>query len=1399
MSSRLSPRQQKFIKDYQNLPQLAQNILKCLGINFMNLGQTKMLQTLVGAGVKDDNGKRVALKVMKESLAFLVESNFIKSGKKGSACLPEYREIANNFAIEDDSYDSFYEALLENSPTSTDWNGNPWFMDYEHAIRDWRFAIYHSKDDLSMVLGLAIMQGEFFEEYYQNHPVEIVFLNQPDDNLLCSLNPDLVGELLDSYLGLKIINLDSADQVMQIANKLCYEPPFLNSYLTDTILLYQISRGELTDARNLISKMQDSAATFSHLGWIELLEGNCEKSIQIYRAGLALIKSMGKKRKVAYDNFAGLFYAVALLQTGEESNLNEAIDYLQIIKKKKNIFSDTMCGDLHQAVVYSSSKRNQASLLDHSLDQYSFNKPGNSLAILIAFLTQCWQEKKCHKRDLELLYILSQNGLSNGYKLFAKEACGILSTSDSVAAEDRQKYEKEYKQLEKDLPIPSLFTSIKVKPKWEQALAALNSLNSNKSTVSSNVAKQERVIWQIEVHRKNYYEITPRLQKLGKNGKWSKGRALGLSTLYANPEKITCLTSQDQRVVSSLKLDSSSGYYGGGVKSYYFDDTIAFKYLVDHPHLYFGKNLEMAIELKIGSPELHVKKRKDGFMLFLKPFMDIKDSFKLVQESPTRYRYIAATEGYKTIRDIVGSNMTIPLEQKDNIVSAIGEISKLVTIQSDIGDVASEIDSIEADCKPYVQLFPSGTGVLVCIKCKPITDGGSYYSPGQGGKIVLSEIDGKQVQAKRNLPLERKNSLRVAKECETLQNYSSINNEWDIEQPEDCLELLTELQKLGDDVVVEWPKEEKFRIAGQPSSQSLSMQIKKEKDWFKATGSFAVNDDLVLDMKALLNLCLLSENRFVKLDDGSFLALSKRFKKQLDELNAYSDSHGKGVRFNPLASLAIADFTEDLEHCETDKHWQDRLKKFKDQPDAELPSTLQVTLRDYQYDGFKWLARLSNWQVGACLADDMGLGKTVQALAAILLRAPDGPTLVVAPTSVMMNWIDEAQRFAPTLNVKMFADGNRQENLDGLESFDLVICSYGLLQTESEKLAGVSWQTVVLDEAQAIKNMQTKRSKAAMKLQAEFRLITTGTPIENHLGELWNLFRFINPGLLGSHDKFRTKFATPIEKNQDKGAVDRLKKLIQPYMLRRLKRDVLQELPARTEVNIQVEMGKEEAAMYEAQRIRAVETIASAEEADEQQYFQVLAEITKLRRFCCNPQLVLPEAKLSSSKLEVFTEIVSDLIENKHKALVFSQFVGHLDLIRARLDSLGINYQYLDGSTPAKQRAARVKAFQAGDGDIFLISLKAGGSGLNLTAADYVIHMDPWWNPAVEDQASDRAHRIGQQRPVTIYRLIVKGTIEEQIVGLHKDKRDLADSLLAGSDVSGSFSASQLLALLKKE
>lgn len=468
-----------------------------------------------------------------------------------------------------------------------------------------------------------------------------------------------------------------------------------------------------------------------------------------------------------------------------------------------------------------------------------------------------------------------------------------------------------------------------------------------------------------------------------------------------------------------------------------------------------------------------------------------------------------------------------------------------------------------------------------------------------------------------------------------------------------------------------------------------------------------------------------------------------------------------------------------------------------------IPSELRATLRPYQEKGVEWLLRMSTMGAGCCLADDMGLGKTVQALAAILHRAPEGPSLIVAPTSVCANWIAEAARFAPQLSLSALPASleNRKSHINALGPNDVLVISYGLIQRGevTSLLAERQWAQVILDEAQAIKNSATARTRSIREIPASWRLALSGTPIENRLEELWSIFHFLNPGLLGTTRWFQKRFLEPIEKHNDADATESLRAITSPFILRRLKNEVLTDLPPKATITIRVELYEPEAALYEALRRKIasdLEKFAKQPQLTKENRLHVFAAMTRLRRLACNAALSTPPQQLPSAKLATCIEIIDELRANGHRALVFSQFVGHLEIVKEALTRRKVPFLYLDGRTPAAERGKRVASFQEGEGDIFLISLKAGGVGLNLTAADYVIHLDPWWNPAVLDQATDRAHRIGQQKPVTVYQLISQGTIEEKILERHEKKRALADSILDGADTTAQFSISELLDMI---
>ena len=462
----------------------------------------------------------------------------------------------------------------------------------------------------------------------------------------------------------------------------------------------------------------------------------------------------------------------------------------------------------------------------------------------------------------------------------------------------------------------------------------------------------------------------------------------------------------------------------------------------------------------------------------------------------------------------------------------------------------------------------------------------------------------------------------------------------------------------------------------------------------------------------------------------------------------------------------------------------------------DIPDTLKATLREYQKEGFQWIARLNSWGAGALLADDMGLGKTVQTIAYLLFKAKEGPALVVAPASVAPNWKTEFEKFAPSLNVEILNfSQNRSLCIADAKAGDVIITTYGLLLSVKDEITSKQWTTAVLDEAHVIKNRGAKTSGVAMQLKTKYRIMLTGTPVQNHLGELWNLFQFVNPGLLGSYDDFSRRFILPIETAGDKARQKDLDRLVHPFMLRRTKEKVLAELPEKTEIYQTVDLSDEEMAVYEIIREKAEQMLES--EGSEKVSINTLAEITRLRQAACSAALVEKQWKGKTSKVEARLEALEPIVESGDSVLVFSQFTSFLSIVKKALDKAKVPYLYIDGSVSVKERQKLVEQFQKGECPVFVISLKAGGLGLNLTHANYVFHLDPWWNPAIEQQATDRAYRIGQHNAVTVYHFLSAGTIEEKIKRLHDRKRDLADNVLDGTDMSGKITGRQLLEMIR--
>jgi superfamily II DNA or RNA helicase len=467
-----------------------------------------------------------------------------------------------------------------------------------------------------------------------------------------------------------------------------------------------------------------------------------------------------------------------------------------------------------------------------------------------------------------------------------------------------------------------------------------------------------------------------------------------------------------------------------------------------------------------------------------------------------------------------------------------------------------------------------------------------------------------------------------------------------------------------------------------------------------------------------------------------------------------------------------------------------RLGTFNGIQAVAAPAGLNATLRDYQSEGLAWMQFLREYNLAGILADDMGLGKTVQALAHILLEKEAGrldrPALVVAPTSLMGNWQDEAARFAPSLRVMLLHGVERLERFDQIAQYDIVLTTYALLPRDEEKLRLQRFHLLILDEAHYIKNPRSKATQTASLLQARHRLCLTGTPLENHLGELWSQFHFLLPGLLGREQEFNRDFRQPIEKFGDTARRNFLTRRLKPFMLRRTKDTVARELPPKTEMVRSITLSDAQRDLYETVRVAMDKKVNAAIQGKgiARSHIVILEALLRLRQVCCDPRLVkLGKARsttASSAKLTELLEMLDELLGENRKILIFSQFTSMLSLIEIELKTRNIGYALLTGDT--KDRANVVRSFQQGQVPVFLISLKAGGVGLNLTAADTVIHYDPWWNPAAENQATDRAWRIGQDKPVFVYKLIAKGTLEEKIQLLQQKKADLANTILAGGE-----------------
>lgn len=926
---------------------------------------------------------------------------------------------------------------------------------------------------------------------------------------------------------------------------------------------------------------------------------------------------------------------------------------------------------------------------------------------------------------------------------------------------------------------------------WDRTLRELDKALDEPGDLRSGFV----LCWRLAVAEDVGVEVSPWVQKLGKRGQ--PGTAKRLSRRHLMIEYGARLGPLDARVAELLpERDGLAG-------------RALLEALIDHPRVAFEADAARTVRVDRAPVGLVAESRHGAVRVSaaidgtpLPPALRdrlhrVRAGEPLFLWDGARLTLLDLSADMKAILGVLQRGESVfPVEAQPALLRTLASWAQRVPIampRSVLGE------AVPSEIFPVLRVAAEADGsVEIALRVRPLADSASH-APGEGPRDVHVRREGRAFHAVRDLPAEIAaasgwaTELGLAAAADEERSFHYRCGTLTL-----ALALLSRCASRTPPPVVEWLSAP-LRSLGARGPRALSVKLARRHEWFGALGGLSVGGEVVA-LSRLLDAARRNE-RHVLVAGGSYVELTEALLDQLARLSDHVREAGSGLLIGPSSADVLRELEAEGATVEADAPFRALLLRVEAARGltADVPSTLSARLRPYQVQGFRWLCRLAAAGAGGLLCDDMGLGKTVQILAFFLARSALGPALVVAPTSVAFNWRDEAARFAPSLRVTLYAEAaDRPAAIEALGPGDVLVMSYGMLVQDAALVTSTRFSTLVFDEAQVVKNAGTQRHRVARALCADVKIALSGTPIENHLGELFCLFLLVFPDLLGSWASFRRRFAAPIERGTDPSAAPALARVVAPFLLRRTKPNVASELPSRSEVRVPVLLSTAEWQLYEDARLAALSDLGSkkAKRTEGERRIHVLAALTRLRLLACHPQLGDPRSTLPSSKLLRLLELVDELVAAGQRSLVFSHLTSHLAFVREALAVRGLPFLYLDGQTPERERRSLVAAFQEGQTPLFLISAKAGGLGLNLTAASNVFHLDPWWNPAVEDQASDRAHRVGQTQPVTIYRLVSVGTIEERMLALHDRKRALVARVLDGAAGLPKLTTDELVALL---
>ncbi len=884
-----------------------------------------------------------------------------------------------------------------------------------------------------------------------------------------------------------------------------------------------------------------------------------------------------------------------------------------------------------------------------------------------------------------------------------------------------------------------------------------------------------------------------REQKLLPDGSWGEEKLLAYS------QYIECgypfMDDTDEQIALALKDFNRNQ----GQSSYRTEAEAVLPFLIGSDRVYGPHG-----PIRIDAEKPHIRFRFEVDHIVADTNIDVSEDGRVfpckVKIDPDgNCTVICPNPQQRRILELLLKNKNLPITAAESLADLGDKMKGVIDVDTTALRGLDEAPTLQGTGKIIVRIKPDGTQSNYAIEWQalPIDAGEVRFVPGEGAPEYLeADEEGKPHRVIRDMNKEMDNLNALTDFITATPAYSNCNNKkLEIHETENLLPLLEFLYDRPDDYAMEWPEGTEIKFKGKAGASCWEIGFTTDINWFGVEGNVNVGGAQI-PLKKIIKEGDFSESvsEFVRIGEKEYIRISKAIQKQLAALQGMMSGGTMQVSKYQVGKLAEVLGMGGLPQV-YNTEYADQLRRMQEAYDLnpDPPAGLNATLREYQLDGYRWMCRLAHWGAGGCLADDMGLGKTIQTIAFMLSRADKGPSLVIAPTSVVPNWEAELKKFAP--DIRPIVLNNVRERAMAVRHTgpgNVVISSYGILANSTEALLERDWNIICLDEAHQIKNRWTRVSHAAMELKGESRMILTGTPVQNSLNDLWNLFQFINPGMLGKFESFKEKYSSKNEDEAEK-KLEELKTVTQPFILRRTKDQVLDELPKKTEIDYMVTMSPAEMLTYENMRsFLEMDIVAGPGGVG----ISVFEGLTKLRLACCSMEIQDNQWAGGSSKLEELKFLLQHLYNDQSHVLVFSQFTSFLTLVKKVLKEIGIPFLCLDGGTPLEQRADLVQQFQDGDIRMFLISLKAGGLGLNLTAANYVILLDPWWNPSIEEQAIDRAYRIGQTQDVTVIRMLAEHTIEQKIVKLQDKKRHISDHILQGAGSSNTLTYEEILEMV---